>query len=80
MVANNQCKHEIEKEREGQSSLSTQPNFRNRRLPLVSPDPKLTRDPMYANAPYTVIQRAMHIYPTVTELIPTMLGELEPLE
>ncbi len=46
----------------------------------MSPDPKLTRDPMYANAPYTVIQRAMHIYPTVTELIPTMLGELEPLE
>ena len=37
-------------------------------------------DVMYANAPYTVIQRAMHIHPTVTELIPTMLGELEPLE
>jgi hypothetical protein len=27
-----------------------------------------------------VIQRAMHIHPTVTELIPTMLGELKPLE
>jgi hypothetical protein len=27
----------------------------------------------------TVIQRAMHIHPTVSELIPTMLGELEPL-
>jgi pyruvate/2-oxoglutarate dehydrogenase complex dihydrolipoamide dehydrogenase (E3) component len=37
-------------------------------------------DVMYANAPYTVIQRAMHIHPTITELIPTMLGELEPLE
>ena len=37
-------------------------------------------DVIYAKAPYTVIQRAMHIHPTVTELIPTMLGELKPLE
>lgn len=37
-------------------------------------------DVMYAGAPYTVIQRAMHIHPTVTELIPTMLGESNPLE
>ena len=37
-------------------------------------------DVMYTKAPYTVIQRAMHIHPTVTELIPTMLGELKPLE
>ncbi|MEX0801962.1 MAG: FAD-containing oxidoreductase, partial [Candidatus Binatia bacterium] len=37
-------------------------------------------DVMYAKAPYTVIQRAMHIHPTVTELIPTMLGELKPLD
>jgi pyruvate/2-oxoglutarate dehydrogenase complex dihydrolipoamide dehydrogenase (E3) component len=37
-------------------------------------------DVMYANAPYTVIQRAVHIHPTVTELIPTMLGDLKPLE
>jgi pyruvate/2-oxoglutarate dehydrogenase complex dihydrolipoamide dehydrogenase (E3) component len=37
-------------------------------------------DVMYAKARYTVIQRAMHIHPTVTELIPTMLGELKPLE
>jgi pyruvate/2-oxoglutarate dehydrogenase complex dihydrolipoamide dehydrogenase (E3) component len=36
-------------------------------------------DLMYARAPYTVMQRAMHIHPTVSELIPTMLGELEPL-
>jgi pyruvate/2-oxoglutarate dehydrogenase complex dihydrolipoamide dehydrogenase (E3) component len=34
----------------------------------------------YAKAPYTVIQCAVHIHPTVAELIPTMLGELEPLE
>ena len=36
-------------------------------------------DMMYARAPYTVMQRAMHIHPTVSELIPTMLGELQPL-
>ena len=36
-------------------------------------------DTMYAKAPYPVLQRAMHIHPTVSELIPTMLGELEPL-
>jgi pyruvate/2-oxoglutarate dehydrogenase complex dihydrolipoamide dehydrogenase (E3) component len=37
-------------------------------------------DVMYADAPYTVIQRAMHIHPTVAELIPTMLGNLKPLD
>ncbi|CAN5228178.1 FAD-containing oxidoreductase [soil metagenome] len=36
-------------------------------------------DLMYAKAPYTVIQRAVHIHPTVSELVPTMLGELKPL-
>jgi pyruvate/2-oxoglutarate dehydrogenase complex dihydrolipoamide dehydrogenase (E3) component len=36
-------------------------------------------DTMYAKAPYDVLQRAMHIHPTVAELIPTLLGELEPL-
>ena len=36
-------------------------------------------DVMYAKAPYTVIERAVHIHPTVSELIPTMLGELQPL-
>ena len=36
-------------------------------------------DVMYAKAPYTTILRAVHIHPTVTELIPTMLGDLEPL-
>jgi pyruvate/2-oxoglutarate dehydrogenase complex dihydrolipoamide dehydrogenase (E3) component len=35
-------------------------------------------DVMYAKAPYTVIQRAMHIHPTVSELVPTMLGDLQP--
>lgn len=35
-------------------------------------------DVMYAKAPYTVIQRAVHIHPTVSELVPTMLGELQP--
>jgi len=37
-------------------------------------------DCMYAGAPYTVIQRAVHIHPTVSELIPTMLASLEPLQ
>jgi pyruvate/2-oxoglutarate dehydrogenase complex dihydrolipoamide dehydrogenase (E3) component len=36
-------------------------------------------DVMYAKAPYTVISRAMHIHPTVTELIPTLLQRLKPL-
>ncbi len=35
-------------------------------------------DVMYTGAPYTVIQRAMHIHPTVSELVPTLLGELAP--
>jgi pyruvate/2-oxoglutarate dehydrogenase complex dihydrolipoamide dehydrogenase (E3) component len=37
-------------------------------------------DIMYAKAPYTVIQRAMHIHPTVSELIPTMMERLKPLQ
>ena len=37
-------------------------------------------DLMYAGAPSTVMRRAMHIHPTVSELLPTMLGELEPLD
>lgn len=36
-------------------------------------------DVMYADAPYTVISRAVHVHPTVSELIPTMLQELTPL-
>ena len=34
-------------------------------------------DAMYAETPYTVIERAMHIHPTVSELIPTMLENLK---
>jgi len=37
-------------------------------------------DLMYAKAPYTIMQRAMHIHPTVSEFIPTMLGDLVPLQ
>jgi pyruvate/2-oxoglutarate dehydrogenase complex dihydrolipoamide dehydrogenase (E3) component len=36
-------------------------------------------DLMYAKAPYPVMQRAMHIHPTVSELLPTILGDLKPL-
>jgi pyruvate/2-oxoglutarate dehydrogenase complex dihydrolipoamide dehydrogenase (E3) component len=36
-------------------------------------------DVMYAKAPASVLQRAMHIHPTVSELLPTMMGELKPL-
>jgi pyruvate/2-oxoglutarate dehydrogenase complex dihydrolipoamide dehydrogenase (E3) component len=36
-------------------------------------------DMMYAKRPYTTIQRAMHIHPTVSELVPTLLGSLKPL-
>ena len=37
-------------------------------------------DLMYAKAPATVMQRAMHIHPTVSEFVPTMLGDLVPLQ
>lgn len=36
-------------------------------------------DMMYAKAEYTVMQRAVHIHPTVAEMLPTILGELKPL-
>lgn len=36
-------------------------------------------DVMAANASYRVVQRAVHIHPTVSELIPTLLGQLAPL-
>ena len=35
-------------------------------------------DVMYAKAPYTVVQRAMHIHPTVAEYLPTVLSQLGP--
>jgi pyruvate/2-oxoglutarate dehydrogenase complex dihydrolipoamide dehydrogenase (E3) component len=37
-------------------------------------------DVMYARAPYTTISRAVHIHPTVSELMPTLLQSLKPLE
>ena len=37
-------------------------------------------DLMYARVPYTVMQRAVHVHPTVSELLPTLLGSLEPLD
>ena len=36
-------------------------------------------DVMAADASYKVIGRAVHIHPTVSELVPTLLGELKPL-
>jgi len=36
-------------------------------------------DIMSAKAPYTTLSRTMHIHPTVSELIPTMLQEMTPL-
>ena len=35
---------------------------------------------MAGDASYTVIERAVHIHPTVSELIPTLLESLQPLE
>ncbi len=35
-------------------------------------------DVMYTRAPYTVIQRAMNIHPTVAEYLPVILGKLQP--
>jgi pyruvate/2-oxoglutarate dehydrogenase complex dihydrolipoamide dehydrogenase (E3) component len=35
-------------------------------------------DAMAAKAPYTTLQHTVHIHPTVSELIPTILGELKP--
>jgi len=37
-------------------------------------------DVMSAKAPYPTLSRTMHIHPTVSELIPTMLQEMSPLE
>jgi len=36
-------------------------------------------DAMYGKVPWTTIQRAVHIHPTASEYIPTLLGNLEPL-
>jgi pyruvate/2-oxoglutarate dehydrogenase complex dihydrolipoamide dehydrogenase (E3) component len=37
-------------------------------------------DVMSAKAPYTTLARTVHIHPTVSELIPTMLQEMSPLQ
>jgi pyruvate/2-oxoglutarate dehydrogenase complex dihydrolipoamide dehydrogenase (E3) component len=37
-------------------------------------------DLMYAKAPYTVMQRAMHIHPTVSEFLPTMMQDFKPVQ
>jgi len=37
-------------------------------------------DIMAAGAPYTVIRDCVHIHPTVSELIPTLLADLRPLD
>jgi pyruvate/2-oxoglutarate dehydrogenase complex dihydrolipoamide dehydrogenase (E3) component len=36
-------------------------------------------DAMYAGLPYTAVQRGVRIHPTVSELIPTLLSDLQPL-
>jgi pyruvate/2-oxoglutarate dehydrogenase complex dihydrolipoamide dehydrogenase (E3) component len=35
---------------------------------------------MYAGAPYTTLSHAVHIHPTVSELIPTLLQSIKPLD
>jgi pyruvate/2-oxoglutarate dehydrogenase complex dihydrolipoamide dehydrogenase (E3) component len=37
-------------------------------------------DTMTAGAPYTTLQFAMHVHPTVSELVPTLLDGLRPLQ
>jgi pyruvate/2-oxoglutarate dehydrogenase complex dihydrolipoamide dehydrogenase (E3) component len=37
-------------------------------------------DTMAAKQPYTTLQRTVHVHPTVSELIPTLLGDLQPLQ
>ncbi len=37
-------------------------------------------DIMYAKSAYTVMQRAIHIHPTVSEFVPTMMGDLKALQ
>ncbi len=35
---------------------------------------------MYAGAPYETLRRSVHIHPTVAELLPTVVGSLEPFK
>lgn len=39
---------------------------------------QMINDHMYTRAPYTTLRRAVGIHPTVAELVPTLLGDLEP--
>ncbi len=66
----------------GSSVRSRTPYSSGFRSPSIGGDEVIhsVLDVMYADAPYIVIQRAMHIHPTVTELIATMLGDLKPVE
>ncbi len=36
-------------------------------------------DIMASDQPYTVISRTVHIHPTVSELVPTLLQQLKPV-
>lgn len=40
---------------------------------------QMVAEVMYAKAPYTVLERGVLIHPTVSELVPTLLGQLKPL-
>ncbi|ODT09152.1 MAG: mercuric reductase [Kaistia sp. SCN 65-12] len=35
-------------------------------------------DVMYARRPYELVRRGVHIHPTVSELLPTMMGDFQP--
>ncbi len=37
-------------------------------------------DVMYSGKPYTTITHAVHIHPTISELIPTVFGDMQPAE
>lgn len=37
-------------------------------------------DVMYAGKPYTMVTHAVHIHPTVSELIPTVFGDMQPVD
>lgn len=37
-------------------------------------------DVMYSGRPYTTITHAVHIHPTISELIPTVFGDMQPVE
>jgi hypothetical protein len=37
-------------------------------------------DLIYAGAPVETITKAVHIHPTVSELLPTVFGEMQPLD